>query len=856
MFVAPLTLALALAAAEKPIAPAKGKAAARPAPAAAVRLAQLKAVARPVAPIAIPPLGPPGSGSVPATPTLAPGGVGDENFLKNLKIPTTDDALLAFFRKRTPPAPDRDRIVELVKKLGAKDPNDRDAAQGELIAIGQAAVPVLREASNNIDDVEGSSRARTCLQNIEGSNASLIVMNVARLLAARKPTGACEVLIGYLPFAEDDTTYQEVEAALVSVAIRDGKPDPAILKALKDKVALRRASAAQVLAQAGGSALYTAIRPLLKDPKPSVRLKAALGLVGAYDSEAIPVIIDLMGELPAGMRQHAEDYLIQLAGEWAVGGPKGNDATSRRLRRDVWAAWWKGVEPARIAEDLKARTPSDEERDRIVELIGKLDDPSAEVREAASNDLINMGRKASSLLRRAVSRSHPRISVFAGKCLDAIEKDTPDPLPAAATRILALRRPEGTVAALIGYLPFAESDEAMSQIIDILSTIGINGGKADEALVNALGDKLADRRAAAAMALCKGKALAHLADVRKLLGDKDPMVQLRAGQGLASLGQKQAIPVLIGLFKDLPLEQCWEIEDYLAKVAGEKSPNEIVTADATSRTKVIAAWNRWWKENEKGIDLARLDLHNRELGFYLIVENWNPARGRGRVMEVDSHGKVRWEIGDLQWPYDAQLVRGGNLLIVEQQNRVTERDRKGKIVGLDRIIPQVFYVERLRDGSTFVACRNQIQILDPKGAVRLNHTYHVQSIVAARHNRDGSMAYISYSGQYVKLDRNGKQIKTFQLPWWNYSIHGAEILANENVIVSVGNMNKVMEYTPTGKVKWETSVTYPLIPHRLANGNTVVSANNQTAIIEIDSKGKVVKDWKGFSFKPYRVTKR
>src|SRR5205085_4960259 len=145
------------------------------------------------------------------------------------------------------------------------------------------------------------------------------------------------------------------EAALVSVAIRGGKPDPAIVKALKDRLALRRASAAQVLAQAGGTAHYAAIRPLLKDPKPSVRLKAALGLVGAYDAEAIPVLIDLMGELSSGMRQQAEEHLTHLAGEWAVSGPRGNDATSRRLRREVWAAWWRNADADKLIEDIKAR---------------------------------------------------------------------------------------------------------------------------------------------------------------------------------------------------------------------------------------------------------------------------------------------------------------------------------------------------------------------------------------------------------------------------------------------------------------------------------------------------------------------
>ena len=58
------------------------------------------------------------------------------------------------------------------------------------------------------------------------------------------------------------------------------------------------------------------------------------------------------------------------------------------------------------------------------------------------------------------------------------------------------------------------------------------------------------RRGAAAVALCKGKATAHLGALRKLLEDEDRTVRLRAAQGLASLGERQAVPALIALLKE------------------------------------------------------------------------------------------------------------------------------------------------------------------------------------------------------------------------------------------------------------------------------------------------------------------
>jgi outer membrane protein assembly factor BamB len=580
-----------------------------------------------------------------------------------------------------------------------------------------------------------------------------------------------------------------------------------------------------------------------------------LGLVGAYDAEAIPVLIDLLADLPPRMRVQAENYLTDLAGEWAVRGPRGNDLMSRRLRRDVWAAWWKQTDGAKLLDEFKSRTPSDEDREKVLGLIQKLDDPSAEVRESAGEELAGFGTKAVSLLRRAVSQNHPRISPFAAKVLEGIEKDAPNPLPGAAPKLLALRKPEGTVEALLGYVPFAESDAVADKVIDVLAAAGVSGGKPDEALVKALRDRVPTRRAAAAVALCKGKATEQFDFVRRLLKDKDAEVRFHTGRALVAAGEKAAVPTLIALLKELPLEQVWEVEDFLSLVAGDKTPLEVVTADAASRAKAADAWTAWWKANAGGVDLAKLDLSKRDLGFLVIVENWNPTKGSGRVLELDNNGKLRWEVRPLNYPYDAEVLRGGNVLVVEQQNQVTERDRAGKVLW-NKYYGNVFHAERLRNGHTFLACRNQLMVVNKEGVSVFSHSYTANSILAAKRFRDGSMAYVSYSGHYVRLDRDGKQVKTIQFPWFNFSVAGAEVLAGDRVVVSVNNFNKVVEFDSAGKQVWEASVTYPLIPFRLSNGHTILASHSQTQITEIDRNGKVVKETKTPDYRPYRVYRR
>src|SRR5262249_46974630 len=156
--------------------------------------------------------------------------------------------------------------------------------------------------------------------------------------------------------------------------LRDGKADPALLAALKGPQAFGRAAAARALCKASGTASWKAVRPLLTDPDPAVRLQAALALADAHDSQAIPVLIECLAEGPAPLRAQAEAYLTGLAGEWAVHGPRGSDLVSRELRRDLWATWWQKTSGELLLRELRARTLTDEELDKAHALLRKLED--------------------------------------------------------------------------------------------------------------------------------------------------------------------------------------------------------------------------------------------------------------------------------------------------------------------------------------------------------------------------------------------------------------------------------------------------------------------------------------------------
>jgi hypothetical protein len=185
-------------------------------------------------------------------------------------------------------------------------------------------------------------RAEACLRSIEEKDLRVgIPSAAARLVAARKPEGATDVLMAFVPSVENDSVGDEVRAALVALAIHDGKPEKALLEALKDPAPGRRAAVVEILAQAGLAKQLPELRQLLHDPDLLVRRRAALALALAREKDALPVLIELLPQLPPGQARQAETLLCRVAGDKAPPVALGHDEASRRKCRDAWAAWWQ-----------------------------------------------------------------------------------------------------------------------------------------------------------------------------------------------------------------------------------------------------------------------------------------------------------------------------------------------------------------------------------------------------------------------------------------------------------------------------------------------------------------------------------
>ena len=265
----------------------------------------------------------------------------DEKLLQDRGVKTDGPGLLAFLRERSLDEDERAQMAQLVKVLGDTDFEKREAASQKFIARGSLSLPFLRDALKD-NDPEIARRAQACIDEISGGPGPALPCAAVRLLVKRKPDGAVEMLLRYVPFADDEAVEEEVLNALRALALRDGKAVDAAVAALKDKQAPRRAAAVYAVAAARDKGQRDAAAALLRDEAAGVRFRAAQGLLAARDPRAVPALIDFLRD-GDDFTWRAEDLLVRLAGEKAPTTPL-TSKEERKKAHGEWAAWWKDNE--------------------------------------------------------------------------------------------------------------------------------------------------------------------------------------------------------------------------------------------------------------------------------------------------------------------------------------------------------------------------------------------------------------------------------------------------------------------------------------------------------------------------------
>jgi HEAT repeat protein len=745
----------------------------------------------------------------------------DEDILKKSGITPDGPGLLEFFRKRSLNDADRQRLDQLVRQLGSRSYTTRMKARKDLISIGPPALPFLEPAVSD-PDLEIVRLAKECLSTIKKGPGPSLPAAAARLLARRRPPGAVDVLLRYVPYIEDEVLEEEIFTSLGMLALNDGAVDPLLTAALRDSLSQRRAAAAFILGQMGGPDQRVQVRRMLTDADPLVRRYAAQGLVGKepYRQAAAESAADV-----ALLKEHK-----------------------------------KATDTAGLLALLRKHSLTDMDRRRLQELVGLLGDRSYKKRSEATADLIAAGPASLPFLRSALMNPDAEIVKRAKDCIDAIEKGSRTSVLLSAIRLLVSRAPPEAVKSLLHFVPSADDEALEEAVLQGLCALGVRGERLDPVLVAALENPKPARRAAAAYVLGRIGAREHCDAVRARLRDPDRKTRLRAAQGLLFAKDRSALPVFLDLLgEDSVPELAALAESVLRSVAGEFAP-DTPPADGTAdeRKKARAAWLAWYLDRGSRVDLSRLTYEGAERGLTVICEFDGTARGKGQVWEFGRDFKPRWKIDGLDGPMDAHMLSSDRVLIAEYYSmRVSERDTKGDVKWEHRVSSYPIACGRMRNGNIFIA--TYTNLIEVTREHRVVHDYNRGGdgqIYSAQKLPNGHIIYMTSLGNVVELDgANGRVLHKFNVGYpgaWC----GVEWLSSGRYLVCLMASGKVMEVDTAGRASWEMTVTGAHQTLRLRNGHLMVVCMNNKRLVEVDrARKKIIWD-RPMEGRPWRVHRR
>lgn len=263
----------------------------------------------------------------------------DLRLLQSAKLPTDGPGLVKHFRRYVPSEEDRKQTEELAETLSDRSFAVRERATTDLIRHGTAALPTLRRHIQT-GPLETTIRAQRIVDTIERGHSAPATAAALRMLALRRPEGACDALLGFAPACADELVEEELLRALRSVGVKKGKVDPALFAALRDPEIARRSAAALVVGRYGTAQERQAVQPLLKNASLTVRLRAAQGLIAAGDASAIPALLPILREGTSEQRADAEELLLRIAGKRAPTVPLGEGKEARSKCHDAWQNWY------------------------------------------------------------------------------------------------------------------------------------------------------------------------------------------------------------------------------------------------------------------------------------------------------------------------------------------------------------------------------------------------------------------------------------------------------------------------------------------------------------------------------------
>jgi hypothetical protein len=412
----------------------------------------------------------------------------------------------------------------------------------------------------------------------------------------------------------------------------------------------------------------------------------------------------------------------------------------------------------------------------------------------------------------------------------------------AAARLIARDRPQGSLPALLEFVPYATDESVRQEVQRAINAVALVEKKPAPLLVAALKDANPARRAAAGEAMLRVVGLAAKDKIAPLLTDSHPLVRYQIGMALVEKHDQRGVHLLIQTLADSPSDRAQNALELLYRAAGEGAP-DVYYRGKHNAAEVSAAWRKWHEKHQTGLDLAK-QFARTELGFTIIATTiGGKANAKNKICEIGpgpDHA-VRWEFDGPRNPLDVQVLGPNRLLIAEYtERRVTERDFKGTVL---KQFPAALPIgcQRLPNNQTFIVTRQQLRIVDHDGKDVFTWFPQNLSITAAQRLRNGQIAVTTSGGLCQLLDPQGRELKSFQMGGSIYTLGGnIEVLPNGRILAPLYNLSSVVEFDWAGSKLWQANVNRPTSVSRLTNGHSLVTCMLDNRVIEIDQNGKEV----------------
>jgi HEAT repeat protein len=519
-----------------------------------------------------------------------------------------------------------------------------------------------------------------------------------------------------------------------------------------------------------------------------------------------------------------------------------------------------GMDRDRLIAYLKTHSASDDNLLGLDRLVEQLGNPDFETREEAMRTLIGLGPIALEPLRKARALQDKEAARCAANCALRIEGDPQEHLLAAAVRSLARTDTSTAIAALLEFLPCAVDDALQEEIYFGLDAFVRKHGTPSSVFIPALHDPLPARRAAASLIVGRAGSDEEKAAVGPLLHDHDPMVRLRAAQGLLAGRKKEAVPTLIDLLEEPTLPVAWQAEELLHYAAGFSAPAaSIGSGQAREVRKCRKAWDDWWQTKESSLSLDSLGSTTPVPRLILTCdEDIVPSGG---ISLYGSTGGVRWRADHLPRIADVRILTTGSLLMLESdEGRLREQTVQGKTLWQESGFNLPVDSYRDTNGYTTVVTKLlDVHEIGPNGVstkarslTRMHKLVDVHILEAQEPTASSvfAMARLSFTSPLTLIEFDIRTAhKKAVLALDDDEVQGNYFtlfpIAHENrfllLVCNKGN-DRLLLIDGTGHVISRRHVDKALHAIRLRNGNTLLACRDKETgkLVEIAPDGKML----------------